>query len=208
MVFPLVTDGAPGEIRTPNLLIRSRSRCLTITCWSSRIWSHPPVRVRGRSRPPVAVDVAMDVVERLGSNPEPVDPSRGLRCPFRACCARAFRADPAAPPFARPGRLARRGGGGKGACAIAERRRRRPCGRRRGVDAHRPRERPPQWTRCHRTCGAAGNLRMDRGAVHLTSATLFADCRSGHQPANCSQEHAGSRGRRGSTVRRQTRFRE
>lgn len=50
-------DGGEG------LLIGSRSRCLTTTCWSSRLWSHPPEWVQGRSRPSVAVEVATDEVE-------------------------------------------------------------------------------------------------------------------------------------------------
>jgi len=41
---------------------------------------------------------------------------------------------PLLPRPPRTGRSARRGVGGKGGAAIAERRRRRPCGRRRGVD--------------------------------------------------------------------------
>jgi hypothetical protein len=50
------------------------------------------------------------------------------------------RSDPFFPLSPRPGRVARRSGGGKGgACAIAERRRRRPCGHRGDVDHFRPR---------------------------------------------------------------------
>jgi hypothetical protein len=52
----------------------------------------------------------------------------------------------------RPGRIARRSGGGKGgACAIAERRRTRPCGHRGSVDTSRPRGLPDQPAAAART---------------------------------------------------------
>ncbi len=78
---------------------------------------------------------ARDQGEQQGRGGHPGEPFR--TGPVAGQSRARTRSSPCPP---RPGRIARRSGGGKGgACAIAERRRRRPCGHRGDVDHPRPR---------------------------------------------------------------------